>query len=96
MADKNIRKRPLPPAKMPENVASIMKDCLDEDPTQRPSFNKLDMRIDRVPVGDLEVATDSSPQIQEASLGELFPPHIVEAISAGRQASTEYKDMVTM
>ena len=94
VADRSVCKRPVPPSTMPENNQSIMKDFLEDDATQRPSFNELDMRLERVPLSDMDVPFVAS-QVKEASLQDIFPPHIAEAMNAGRQTSAEYKNEVT-
>ena len=95
VADKNICKRPVPPTTMPEKIQAIMKDCLDDDPTVRPSFHELDMRFDRVPTRDFG-ATHGSVSSQEAALEDIFPTNIVEALKAGHQTDAEYHDLVTV
>lgn len=95
VADKKICKRPVPPAAMSDKLRSIMKDCLEDDPTQRPSFHELDMRLDRVPLADFQVISASS-SVNEASFYERFPPQIAEVMKGGGQPPAEYKDMITL
>lgn len=35
VADKSVRKRPPAPKSMPDNIKSLMTDCLEDDPEKR-------------------------------------------------------------
>jgi len=54
VADKNIRKRPPAPRHMPEQVKTLMGDCLEEEANLRPSFNEIETRLRRIDADTLD------------------------------------------
>lgn len=92
VADKNIRKRPLAPASMPEKVKSVYTDCIEDDKNLRPSFEELDTRLKRI---GIEIA-EEIPSKPKVSLFDIFPRHVAEALRDGRKPEAEHKDCVTI
>mmetsp|Transcript_20453 Transcript_20453/g.38776 ORF Transcript_20453/g.38776 Transcript_20453/m.38776 type:complete len:1185 (-) Transcript_20453:69-3623(-) len=95
VADKNICKRPVLPSYVPDMIKHVMIDCLQHEPSQRPSFNELGMRLERVDFHDFE-KTVLYPPRYEASVSDIFPRHIAKAINEGRQTQPEQRDIVTV
>ena len=95
VADKNIRKRPPVPLGMPEKVKSLMADCLEDEPSKRPSFEELDMRLKRI---DADGADPSFNTVKRSNLSlfDIFPRHVAEALRDGRTVEAEHKDSVTI
>ena len=94
VADKSIRKRPVAPPSMPAQMKALMIDCLEEDPTKRPSFEELDTRMKRVDVETVVQGQDSKKT--QISLFDIFPRHIAEALRDGRTVEAEHRDAVTI
>jgi hypothetical protein len=95
VADKTIRKRPILPANVPEQINHIMIDCLQDEANQRPTFNELDLRLERVDLFDFEKEV-LSPRRKEAAPLERFPARLAKSISEGRPIQPEHKDVVTV
>jgi len=95
VADKEVQKRPPPPRNMCDQVKSLMGDCLDDDPENRPSFEELDLRIKRI---NAESAVQGQPsnKASSVSLFDIFPHHIAEALRDGRSVEAEHHDCVTI
>ena len=95
VADKNTRKRPVLPSYVPDQIKHIMIDCLQDEATQRPTFQELGMRFDRLDFYDFEKTVLFPPQ-HEASVFDVFPGHIAKAIHEGRQTHPEQREMVSV
>jgi len=96
VADKNIRKRPPMPWNMPNKTKSLMSDCLEEEPQKRPSFEELDLRLQRIDVDAADIGLGSSIKRSNVSLFDIFPRHVAEALRDGRTVQPEHKDCVTV
>ncbi|KAL3910117.1 MAG: hypothetical protein SGILL_007816, partial [Bacillariaceae sp.] len=102
VCDPEINKRPtLPEGSCPVEIQAMMADCLDTDPTKRPTFEELDLRlkkldVDSVHPGGLVQSLRQQQSDDESLLFEVFPPHIARALREGRRVEPEHKDMVTL
>ena len=93
--DRNIRRRPAFPANMPAPVQSLMRDCIDDDPEKRPTFEELDTRLKRADAEDVD-AGHGTKKSSAISLFDIFPRHIAEALRDGRTIEPEHKESVTI
>lgn len=99
VADPDIQLRPPIPDGMPQVIQQIMKECLHDNPTRRPSAEEVDSRIQ-----GLDVAAVSSegfgkgirPKDSNVSLFDIFPRHVAEALRDGRKVEPQHKDCVTI
>uniref|UniRef100_A0A7S1DAK1 Guanylate cyclase n=1 Tax=Cyclophora tenuis TaxID=216820 RepID=A0A7S1DAK1_CYCTE len=108
VADTAVNKRPPVPMECPPKVASIMTDCLAGEPSQRPTFEELDLRLRRLDVENVEpgkaTAVFSSKRDlkdvmaarNEELLFDVFPRHVAEALRDGRRVEAEAFDCVTI
>ncbi|KAL7518512.1 hypothetical protein ACHAWX_003330 [Stephanocyclus meneghinianus] len=105
VCDPNINKRPPVPPACPDTIGVIMRECLDGDPTVRPTFEELDMRLKRERVENVEpgdmhltVQKKSSDHLNRAEsfMYEIFPRHIADALREGRKVEPEHHDCVTV
>ncbi|KAL3909213.1 MAG: hypothetical protein SGARI_002712 [Bacillariaceae sp.] len=102
VCDPEINKRPsLPEGSCPVEIQAMMADCLETDPTKRPTFEELDLRlkkldVDSVHPGGLMQSLRQQQSDDESLLFEVFPPHIAKALREGRRVEPEHKDMVTL
>jgi serine/threonine protein kinase len=92
VADRSVRKRPPVPRGMPAKVQSLMEECLDDDPTTRPTFEEVDIRVKRI---DAETVAPAGKNAN-ISLFDIFPRHVAEALQAGRTVEAEHRDCVTI
>jgi len=95
--DKNVRKRPPFHPNMCGQVASLMSDCIEDDPELRPTFEEIDTRLRRVDAATIDpgevAAMNSSSTV---SLFDIFPRHIAEALRDGKTIEPEHKNAVTI
>lgn len=96
VADKMVQKRPPAPSSMPEKIKSIMSDCIDEDPANRPTFEEIDIRLKRVAAEAPVDPNQTNRKSTTISLFDIFPHHIAEALRDGRAVEAEHKEVVTI
>ncbi|CAB9527432.1 Ephrin type-B receptor 3 (Fragment) [Seminavis robusta] len=99
VADKTVQKRPEPPRHMPEPMKAVMRDCLEDGPHMRPSFDEIDNRLKRMDVETLGSVTSKHSNKKgsnSVSIFDIFPRHIAEALRDGRTVEPEHKDSVTI
>lgn len=105
VADKAVQKRPPIPPDCPPKIAALMMECVDGDPSARPTFEEIDLRLKRMTTENvdpsqahLSMQARKGLQVSRANtlLYELFPPHIAEALRDGRKVEQESHDMVTV
>jgi guanylate cyclase, other len=94
VVDKTVKKRPPAPRHMPDNIKTLMADCVDDDPENRPSFEELDLRVKRMEVKTVDIG--AAKPASSVSLFDIFPRHIAEALRDGRSVEPEHKDSVTI
>lgn len=103
----SINKRPPIPESCPTEIQSMMVDCLAADPSQRPTFESMDLDLKNLDVSAVqpgETVFSMQPRkqlLQNNSnsndlLNEVFPEHIAKAMREGRHIEPESKDMVTI
>ncbi|CAB9505497.1 activated protein kinase catalytic subunit alpha-1 [Seminavis robusta] len=95
VADRQVMKRPPVPRYMPEKMKSLMTDCLDDNPEQRPSSEEVDVRIKRMDVKNVDPG-QANVKASSASLFDVFPRHIAEALRDGRTPDPDHRDSVTI
>lgn len=91
--DQAVKKRPPFPKHMGEALKFLMSECVEDDPSRRPSFDEIDGRLQRLD-DDCE-ATDTKPK-SSVSLFDIFPKHVAEALRDGRAVEPEHRDVVTI
>jgi len=102
VTDPKVNKRPPVPAAMPQQVASLMTDCLVSEAQSRPNAEEVDLRLKRLDVENVEpgVITPSyhtrKDVKSEELLYEVFPKHIADALRDGRRVEPESKECVTI
>lgn len=106
MADPLVNKRPPVPSSCPEQVQSIMTNCLNGVPEYRPTSEELDTQLKQLNVATVEPAktrfslqSKKEHQIYhqtEELLFELLPRHVAEALRDGRKVEPESRDIVTI
>jgi len=103
--DKEIMKRPSVPSATPPMVATIMNECLLDDPQARPTFTEMDLRLKRLSAASVEPGdTTLSVRTQrnfkekraETLLYDVFPPYIADALRDGRKVDQEHHECVTI
>jgi len=105
VADPAVNKRPELPPLCPPQVRSLMADCLEGEPDNRPSFEEIDVRLKRLSVETVEptkfLLSKQSKKEQrflktESLLFDIFPRHIAEALRDGRKVEAESREVVTI
>lgn len=101
ICDPLVQKRPEVPFGMPLEIQNIMKECLRHDPTARPDAGELDSRLRRINENDEMVSGASQysafkPRTATASLFDLFPRKVAEALRDGRKVQPQHKECVTL
>lgn len=106
ICDPTIQKRPPTPSSCPDTIGVIMRECLDGDPTARPSSEELDLRLRRervenVEPGDMHLTVQSKNNADrmrrgDSIINEMFPPHIADALREGRKVEPEHHECVTV
>jgi len=104
--DPSVCKRPGVPSETPKRIRALMGRCLRENPSERPTFEELNQDFKKCD------ATEVDPQLKRTSMRSrkaaspqhdtdkllygVFPPHIAEALKAGRKVEPESHDLVTI
>lgn len=104
IVDTRINKRPPVPVGCPSKIAEIMNECVDAHPEKRPSFEEIDLRIQRLDSENVEPGkVIGSHQFQkrraernEDLIRQVFPKHIAKALLEGRKIEADRVDMATM
>jgi class 3 adenylate cyclase len=100
VADELVQKRPPTPKTMPAQIQSIMKDSVQHEADNRPTFQEVDMRLQRMDAEDLRLASSQFSQsfgrATSISLFDIFPRHVAKALREGREVEAEHRDMVTI
>lgn len=92
--DKSVHKRPPVPKNMPQQIRSIMSDCVEADPNKRPTLSELGTRLKRIDDDDFSDPDEETDP--RTSLYDTFPRHTADALIAGEVVEAEYKDCVTI
>lgn len=102
----NSQKRPIMPANCPSSIKAMMQECVAEDPSCRPAFDEIDLRLKRI--DDEAVAIEKNGQAMNSKrrnsamqrtdnlLFDVFPKHIAEALRDGKKVEPEERDDVTI
>lgn len=105
VADKSVNKRPSVPTSCPEKVGILMNECLDADPASRPTFEEIDLKLQRFSVesvdpGEAHLSYHARKELKASRtnhlLYEVFPPHVAEALRDGRKPEQEIHECVTI
>ena len=99
--DPAVNKRPTLPPGTPNRVRALINDCLSSDPTQRPSFEEIDLTLKRLDANDIEpgdVRQSKKLESRRTSdlLSDVFPKKVAEALRNGKKVEPESKEMVTI
>ena len=78
VADKTVQKRPVAPSHMPDPLQSVMRDCLEDDPQARPSFQEIEDRLKRFDAGKINQPgvgnmRKGRMRMSSVSLFDIFP-----------------------
>jgi serine/threonine protein kinase len=93
-----INKRPPVPLGCPAKIGNLMKDCLLADPGSRPSFEEIDLMLQRLSIenvepGEMHLSAYARKELKAKRannlLFDVFPPHIAEALRDGRKLEPE-------
>jgi len=103
VADKQVQKRPPLPKSAPPQIQSMMTECFADNPNERPIFDELDVRLQRLTVESADV-TDAirSHRKQEDHSGasqllyDNFPKKVANAIREGRKVEPESRECVSI
>jgi len=102
VADKRVQKRPPLPKSAPPQIASMMTECFADDPNERPTFDELDMRLQRLNFESADV-TDTlcshrnlGQSGTSSSLYNNFPKKVLDAIRDGRKVEPESRECVSI
>lgn len=104
VSDAAQHKRPDVPSACAPEVAVLMRDCWQEDPSLRPACDEIDRRLKALAVASADAGAWSlgmrSPVLRRGKTNELlndvFPPHVAEALRAGRKVEPESREVVTI
>ena len=109
ICDKKINKRPPVPEHCPAKIAEIMNECVDGNPEKRPTFEEIDLRIQRLDSENVDPGEitfghrllDSSYRRRRASneedlINQVFPKHVAKALLQGRKVEPDRVEMATM
>lgn len=100
IADPTICKRPLVPVSCPQQVQTIMKECLKHEPKERPIFVDLDIRLRNLDVDKVEpkeiITSLQEKKRTDTLLFDVFPRHVAEALRDGRKVDPETRSVVTI
>jgi len=94
-------KRPEVPSCCAAEVAVLMRDCWQALPSQRPTSEELDRRLQSMDSEAADSKESTNPQVFERRhtnelLYDVFPRHIAEALRKGQPIEPEAKDVVTI
>ncbi|KAL3944154.1 MAG: hypothetical protein SGBAC_001763 [Bacillariaceae sp.] len=85
---------------MPAQIESLMKDSTQDSLDRRPTFEEVDMRLQRLDSDDLVPKGGSSHfgtgRATTISLFDIFPKHVAQALRDGRAVEAEHHEMVTI
>lgn len=101
VADKEVQKRPPLPEKAPPQIQSIMTECFADNPNERPIFDELDVRLQRLTVESADV-TDTIRSHRKADpfssqlLYDNFPKKVAEVLQEGRKVEPESRECVSI
>lgn len=98
--DRNKKKCPPIPKVCPAPLASVMEECFCENPSLRPSYEEIDMRLRRFNADSVEPGeTQWSAHYRKAARNEdllfqVFPRHVAEALRDGREPEPDKRENV--
>ena len=106
ICDKKINKRPPVPDSCPDTIGVMMRECLDTDPSARPSSEELDLRLRRervenVEPGDMHLTVRTQKSLRTSKsdadlINMMFPEHIAKALQEGRKIEAEHHECVSV
>jgi class 3 adenylate cyclase len=101
VADKEVQKRPPLPEKAPPQIQSIMTECFADKPNERPIFDELDVRLQRLTVESADVTdTIRSHRKVDPLSSQLFydnfPEKVAEVLREGRKVEPESRECVSI
>ena len=101
VADKEVQKRPPLPEKAPPQINSIMTECFADNPNERPIFDELDVRLQRLTVESADVTdTIRSHRKVDPLSSQLFydnfPKKVADVLREGRKVEPESRECVSI
>lgn len=102
--DPAVKKRPPVPTECPPSIGATMKECLDSDTLDRPTFEEIDLRLNRLGVDKVgpkdspyqEFRRQSRKGKAERLLHDVFPAHVADALRDGKKVENENHECVTI
>jgi len=105
VVDPRINKRPPVPQACPPKIGELMRECLEPNPQARPSFDEIDLRLQRMSVesadpSEMHLSLHARKQKKASRANDLllnvFPRHVAEALRDGRKVEPEHHKCVTI
>lgn len=95
IVDPEICLRPEIPSACPDEVRSLLKSCLCDDPSRRPTSGEIDVRLGRA-VAEEVAPTIHRRQKSHMSLHDIFPEKVARALEEGRDVEPDHREEVTI
>ena len=96
-------KRPVVPANCPQEMQTLINQCMLDDPSKRPTFEEIDERLKQMEVPNVEPNDFRLSKLQmkqkeltESLLHDVFPKHIADILREGKKVEPETRDLVTI
>ena len=102
VASKEVQKRPPLPKKAPPQIQSMMTECFADNPNERPIFDELDVRLQRLTVESADVTDTirSHRKVEQSGASQLlydnFPMKVAEVLREGRKVEPESRECVSI
>ncbi|KAL7495040.1 hypothetical protein ACHAWT_003593 [Skeletonema menzelii] len=102
VADKEVQKRPPLPEKAPPQIQSIMTECFADNSNERPIFDELDVRLQRLTVESADVTDTirSHRKVDHNGASQLlydnFPEKVAEVLRKGGKVEPESRECVSI
>ena len=102
VADKEVQKRPPLPEKAPPQILSIMTECFADNSNERPIFDELDVRLQRLTVESADVTDTirSHRKVDHNGASKLlydnFPEKAAEVLRKGGKVEPESRECVSI
>jgi len=105
IVDEHVNKRPPVPVGCPPKIAEIMEECLQSNPEKRPTFEEIDLRIQRLDSENVEPEEvifghqfhkKNLERNREELIHRVFPRHVAKALLEGRKVEPDRVEMATM
>ena len=102
VASKSVQKRPPIPGSAPPQIKSMMTECLSYNAVERPIFEELDARLQRLTAETADITdTIRSHRLNQAQAGsdllyDNFPKPVADQLRSGRKVEPESHSCVSI